>query len=161
MADSLPPSLFDPAPAGTPGGGSGQAAERQVAPARPRPAKAPDALRTIGEVAAALGIRQHVLRYWEEQFPMLRPLKRSGGRRYYRPDDVAMVERIDRLVHKERYTLRGARAVLEGRGGEPAAGAAAPDAHPAPSSPAQAVPLGANALDRLRAIRARLAATVG
>lgn len=76
--------------------------------------KAPDALRTIGEVARALGIRQHVLRYWEEQFPMLNPVKRSGGRRYYRPEDVALLATIDRLVHHEGYTLRGARQVLEG-----------------------------------------------
>ena len=72
------------------------------------------ALRTIGEVAKALGIRQHFLRYWEEQFPMLKPLKRSGGRRYYRPEDVALVEAIDRLVHREGYTLRGARQALAG-----------------------------------------------
>jgi hypothetical protein len=70
--------------------------------------KDPEALRTIGEVAKALGIRQHVLRYWEEQFPMLRPLKRGGGRRYYRPEDIRMVETIDRLVHHEGYTLKGA-----------------------------------------------------
>jgi len=76
--------------------------------------KAPDALRTIGEVANALGIRQHVLRYWEEQFPMLKPIKRSGGRRYYRPEDVRLLRTIDRLVHKEGYTLRGARLVIEG-----------------------------------------------
>jgi DNA-binding transcriptional MerR regulator len=75
--------------------------------------KAGDALRTIGEVADALGIRRHVLRYWEEQFPMLRPVKRSGGRRYYRPEDVRLVETIDRLVHHEGYTLRGARLAIE------------------------------------------------
>ena len=88
--------------------------------------KAPDALRTIGEVASALGIRQHVLRYWEEQFPMLSPLKRSGGRRYYRAEDVALVDRIDRLVHRDGYTLRGARLALEGKSvSAPAAPAAA------------------------------------
>ncbi len=76
--------------------------------------KDPEALRTIGEVAKALGIRQHVLRYWEEQFPMLQPLKRSGGRRYYRTEDVRMVEAIDRLVHREGYTLKGARKALQG-----------------------------------------------
>lgn len=75
--------------------------------------KDPGALRTIGEVAKALGIRQHVLRYWEEQFPTLRPLKRSGGRRYYRPEDIALVETIDRLVHREGYTLKGARQALQ------------------------------------------------
>lgn len=75
--------------------------------------KDPEALRTIGEVARALGIRQHVLRYWEEQFPSLRPIKRSGGRRYYRPEDAALIARIDRLVHHEGYTLRGARKAIE------------------------------------------------
>ena len=78
--------------------------------------KAPEAMRTIGEVATALGIRQHVLRYWEEQFPTLRPLKRGGGRRYYRPEDVALVATIDRLVHREGYTLRGARLAIAGGG---------------------------------------------
>jgi DNA-binding transcriptional MerR regulator len=76
--------------------------------------KEPEALRTIGEVAKALGIRQHVLRYWEEQFPMLKPLKRSGGRRYYRPEDVSLVQTIDRLVHREGYTLKGAKKALQG-----------------------------------------------
>lgn len=78
------------------------------------------ALRTIGEVAKALGIRQHVLRYWEDQFPMLKPLKRSGGRRYYRPEDVLLVETIDRLVHHQGYTLKGALKALQ-EGGDSAA----------------------------------------
>ena len=71
------------------------------------------AFRTIGEVAKALAIPPHVLRYWEEQFPMLRPVKRSGARRYYRPEDITLLERINRLVHAEGYTLRGARQLLE------------------------------------------------
>ncbi len=70
------------------------------------------ALRTIGEVSRALDIAPHVLRYWEQQFPMLRPLKRSGGRRYYRSEDIALVETINRLVNREGYTLRGARKAL-------------------------------------------------
>jgi DNA-binding transcriptional MerR regulator len=114
--------------------------------------KEPGALRTIGEVARALGIRQHVLRYWEQQFPMLKPLKRSGGRRYYRPEDVALVERIDRLVNRERYTLRGARQAIEGGTGAPAPAA--------PAVPAYVPPLAGPAPDilpQLRAIRARLA----
>lgn len=110
--------------------------------------KDPGALRTIGEVAKALGIRQHVLRYWEEQFPMLRPLKRSGGRRYYRSGDVALVESIDRLVHREGYTLKGAKKALQGG----AAKAAAPAEQVASASPS-AVPA-ANAF----AYRARLIA---
>jgi DNA-binding transcriptional MerR regulator len=98
--------------------------------------KEPDALRTIGEVAKALDIRQHVLRYWEEQFPMLRPLKRSGGRRYYRPEDIRLVETIDRLVHREGYTLKGAKQVLQG-GGTKAAKASAAAAAPVAPKPAQ------------------------
>lgn len=70
--------------------------------------KEPQALRTIGEVAKALAIRPHVLRYWEEQFASLQPIKRSGNRRYYRPEDVELIREIDRLVHREGYTLRGA-----------------------------------------------------
>lgn len=77
-----------------------------------RDGKEPGALRTIGEVARALGLRQHVLRYWEDQFPTLRPLTRAGGRRYYRPADIALVREIDRLLHREGYTIRGARAAL-------------------------------------------------
>jgi DNA-binding transcriptional MerR regulator len=110
--------------------------------------KEPGALRTIGEVANALGIRQHVLRYWEQQFPMLKPLKRSGGRRYYRSEDVALVERIDRLVNREGYTLRGARQALEADAAE----ATAPVSRAAPPKVA-AVDL----LPQLRAIRTRLA----
>lgn len=89
--------------------------------------KDPEALRTIGEVAKALGIRQHVLRYWEEQFPQLSPLKRGGGRRYYRAEDVRMVETIDRLVHSEGYTLKGAKMALQGRAAK-AVSASAPTA---------------------------------
>ena len=70
------------------------------------------ALRTIGEVSEALDIKPHVLRYWEQQFSLLKPLKRSGGRRYYRPSDVSLVERINQLVNEEGYTLKGAETVL-------------------------------------------------
>lgn len=99
--------------------------------------KDPEALRTIGEVAKALGIRQHVLRYWEDQFPMLRPLKRSGGRRYYRPEDVQLVEEIDRLVHREGYTLKGAKNALKAggtRSAEPAPAPAMAQAAPIPAA---------------------------
>ena len=112
------------------------------------------ALRTIGEVAAAAGIRQHVLRYWEQQFPMLRPLKRSGGRRYYRPEDVELVATIDRLINREGYTLKGARQAIEnGTGGVSAA--------PAQQAPAAgAASPGPDIRPQLRAIRARLAAAL-
>ena len=120
--------------------------------------KAPDALRTIGEVAAAFDIRQHVLRYWEQQFPMLRPLKRSGGRRYYRPEDVALVATIDRLINREGYTLKGARQAIE-RGGA----AEADTGVPAPVVPPvlhPAAPAGRDILPALRTIRQRLAAAL-
>ncbi|MEL7190276.1 MAG: MerR family transcriptional regulator [Pseudomonadota bacterium] len=74
------------------------------------------ALRTIGEVSDAVGIKTHVLRYWEQQFSLLKPLKRSGGRRYYRSSDVELVETINRLVNEEGYTLKGAEAVLRSSG---------------------------------------------
>jgi len=113
--------------------------------------KEADALRTIGEVAAALGIKQHVLRYWEQQFPTLKPLKRSGGRRYYRPEDIRTVDAIDRLVNREGYTLKGARQALEG-------GTARATAAPAAATPsASADP---RLVGHLRAIRQNLAAAL-
>ncbi|HTN13541.1 MAG TPA: MerR family transcriptional regulator [Sphingomonadaceae bacterium] len=111
-----------------------------------------EALRTIGEVARALGIKQHVLRYWEQQFPMLKPLKRSGGRRYYRPEDIRIVDTIDRLVNREGYTLKGARLALTGGKPAPATQSAA-EHRPAPRAEAEIVP-------QLRAIRDRLAAAL-
>lgn len=74
--------------------------------------KSADAFRTIGEMAEALGVRTHILRYWEEQFPMLKPLTRAGGRRLYRPDDVALLHNIHRLLYSEGYTVKGARRFL-------------------------------------------------
>lgn len=100
------------------------------------------ALRTIGEVSRATGIKTHVLRYWEQQFPMLEPLKRSGGRRYYRSEDVALIEVIDRLVNEEGYTLKGAQQAIEnGKAGPGTEGdAAGPETAPSDASaPADAV----------------------
>lgn len=74
--------------------------------------KSSSAYRTIGEVASETGIARHVLRYWEQRFPQLRPLTRAGRRRYYRPADVALVRRIHRLLTSEGYTIRGAQALL-------------------------------------------------
>lgn len=124
--------------------------------------KEPDALRTIGEVAKALGIKQHVLRYWEEQFPMLRPVKRSGGRRYYRPKDVRTIVAIHRLVNAEGYTLRGARSVLEGRDDTPVGDEIAVSPAKLPSTEEHHPLNGDNAmlLTQLRTIRATLAAAL-
>ena len=74
--------------------------------------KSEDAFRTIGEMAEDLGVRTHILRYWEEQFPMLKPLKRAGGRRLYRAGDVSMLRTIHRLLNTEGYTIKGARKYL-------------------------------------------------
>nr|WP_202390186.1 MerR family transcriptional regulator [Tsuneonella aeria] len=114
-------------------------------------------------MSAALGIKPHVLRYWEDQFPMLKPLKRSGARRYYRAADVALVQEIDRLVNREGYTLRGARTALKDfRAGAAPSGAtsAEPLEHaslfdtPRAPSPPSGVP--SDIETRLRAIRQKL-----
>ena len=70
------------------------------------------AFRTIGELSKELGIKSHILRYWEDQFAMLQPLKRAGSRRHYRPEDVDMVKAINRLLNEEGYTIKGARKYL-------------------------------------------------
>ena len=139
------------------------------------------AFRTIGEVSEALGIKPHVLRYWEQQFSLLKPLKRSGGRRMYRPSDIEMVEAINRLVNEEGYTLKGAEAVLRSGGGpqgsgadrrkddrrmgdrrvdgeEPAATVAPAAPAPLPASAPQHVltPAVDDAIAKLKTIRARL-----
>ena len=75
-------------------------------------AKSAAAFRTIGEVAQATGLAPHILRYWESRFPQLRPVTRAGNRRYYRPEDVALVERIDRLLNREGYTIKGVQQLL-------------------------------------------------
>lgn len=136
------------------------------------------ALRTIGEVSGALGIKTHVLRYWEQQFPSLQPLKRSG-RRYYRSEDIALLETIDRLVNREGYTLKGAQQALkDGKTGDKTgeATSAPPEraAQPDPASDsvssgsvseAQAdserqVGVPADVIAQIKAIRARLAAAI-
>ena len=83
-------------------------------------AKSPGAFRTIGEVSAQTGVAQHVLRYWETRFPQLKPVTRAGNRRYYRPEDVALVTRIHNLLNQEGYTIRGVQKLLAAERGEPA-----------------------------------------
>lgn len=116
--------------------------------------KAPDAFRTIGEVSRALGIPAHVLRYWEEQFPTLSPVKRAGGRRLYRPADVELIATIDGLVHQQGYTLRGARQFLEEQSQDRSSveGRGAGATEPLPTPPADHA-----LLSDLQALRQRLA----
>lgn len=90
-------------------------------PKRPDAAgKSKEAFRTIGEVAAETGVAPHVLRYWESRFPQLRPVTRAGQRRYYRPDDVALVRRIATLLGTHGYTLRGIGQLLDAESRAPA-----------------------------------------
>jgi DNA-binding transcriptional MerR regulator len=78
--------------------------------------KAPDAFRTISEVAEDLDVPQHVLRFWESRFSQIRPMKRAGGRRYYRADDVDLLRGIRQLLYSEGYTIRGVQRILKEHG---------------------------------------------
>jgi DNA-binding transcriptional MerR regulator len=78
--------------------------------------KSPDAFRTISEVAEDLDLPQHVLRFWETRFSQIRPLKRGGGRRYYRPDDVDLLKGIRHLLYGEGYTIKGVQRILKSEG---------------------------------------------
>ena len=110
------------------------------------------AYRTISEVADQIGVPQHVLRFWETRFPQIQPMKRGGNRRYYRPQDIDLLTRINRLLHSDGYTIKGVQKLLEGAGEPPVA---APAARPAASSAALAADT-----SPLRAIRNRLAAAL-
>jgi len=79
-------------------------------------AKASEAFRTISEVAEDLGVPKHVLRFWEIKFPQIRPMKRGGGRRYYRPEDVELLRGIRVLLHSEGFTIRGVQKILREHG---------------------------------------------
>ena len=81
-------------------------------------AKALDAFRNIGEVSAELGVRKHVLRFWEAKFPQLKPMKRGGGRRYYRPADVQLLRGIRHLLQTAGYTIKGVQKILREDGVE-------------------------------------------
>ena len=123
--------------------------------------KAPGAFKTIGELSQELGVAQHILRYWETKFPQLRPLQRAGNRRYYRPDDVELARRINRLLNEEGYTVRGVQKLLRQR--------TTADEEPLPElasdyQPRQAEPAPRQApdfdVDRLVRIRDRLSAAL-
>jgi DNA-binding transcriptional MerR regulator len=119
------PSIPDGVAAEAAGGGGGV-----------RPRKAPTAFRTISEVADDLNIPQHVLRFWETKFPQLKPLKRGGGRRYYRPEDIALLRRISDLLYTQGYTIKGVQRLLRegGLGEEHEADLPFEEAEPAPDT---------------------------
>ncbi|CAN7352059.1 MerR family transcriptional regulator [Massilia sp. LjRoot122] len=87
---------------------------------------------TIGEVSDLCGVKPHVLRYWEQEFTQLKPVKRRGNRRYYQHHEVLLIRRIRELLYEQGFTISGARNRLDGRGRELAA---APEAEPTPSAP--------------------------
>ena len=119
--------------------------------------KSDTAFRTISEAADEIGVPAHVLRFWETRFSMLQPLKRAGGRRYYRPVDMSLLRRIKALLHDDGMTIRGAQLALAGKG------VAAKEPAPAPTPmplPAAAATRPAPDRQALIAIRNRLAAAL-
>ena len=121
-------------------------------------AKGPEAFRTISEAADELSVPQHVLRFWETKFAFIRPMKRAGGRRFYRPSDIAVLRGVRRLLHDEGYTIKGVQRLLkdgafseeeEGHPGELALG------DPSPAEELDEAPL-RDALSQLDAIASAL-----
>jgi len=131
-------------------------------------AKGPHAFRTISEAAEELGVPQHVLRFWETKFSFIRPMKRAGGRRFYRPQDIAVLRGVRALLHDEGYTIKGVQKLHKDQGVRRLAaageGRAAPEAGAEPDfRPDEAVDIGGEARDRLsfaladlEAVKARL-----
>lgn len=115
---------------------------------RNAPRKSPDAFRTISEVSDELNVPQHVLRFWESKFSQIRPLKRGGRRRYYRPEDVMLLRGIRRLLYEDGYTIKGVQKVLKERGVRAVADGAREDgdapAAPVPSTALIAAPIEAS-----------------
>jgi DNA-binding transcriptional MerR regulator len=127
--------------------------------------KAPGALLTIGELSQELGVAQHILRYWETRFPQLRPMQRAGNRRYYRPTDVDLARRINRLLNQEGYTVRGVQKVLREQSGEdrsnvaPIVSTSPPDVAPEAAQSADQPSSGID-VSRLISLRNRLLAAL-
>ena len=133
-------------------------------------AKGPDAFRTISEAADELGVPQHVLRFWETKFSFIRPMKRAGGRRFYRPQDISMLRGVKTLLHEDGYTIKGVQRLHKEQGLKrllsAANGEGAPPPAPADHQPVlglSSARLGANdrerlvfALDDLQAAKRRL-----
>ena len=126
-------------------------------------AKGPDAFRTISEAADTLGVPQHVLRFWETKFSFIRPMKRAGGRRFYRPADIAVLRGVRRLLHDEGYTIKGVQRLHREHGLKRLVAAGEGAATAAPAAPAAAaLPAGTSVetvgRDRLVAILQELEA---
>ena len=118
LPDEPPLPSGDRGPSGDPGavGDADPARDKDLLRAKLK--KAPNAFRTISEVADELQIPQHVLRFWETKFTQVKPLKRGGGRRYYRPDDIALLRRVSDLLYTQGYTIKGVQRLLREGGGQ-------------------------------------------
>lgn len=132
-------------------------------------AKGPNAFRTISEAADELGVPQHVLRFWETKFSFIRPMKRAGGRRFYRPQDISVLRGVRALLHDEGYTIKGVQKLHKEQGVRRLASVGEGEARPASAAgesllpPAGSADLGAGTRDRLtfalgdlEAVKARL-----
>jgi DNA-binding transcriptional MerR regulator len=115
-------------------------------------AKSPEAFRTISEAASELGVPQHVLRFWETKFSFIRPMKRAGGRRFYRPQDVAVLGAVRRLLHDDGYTIKGVQKLYREQGVRRLMSLAAGES----DDPAGATPSGARGADLSPEARGRL-----
>ena len=113
------------------------------------------AFRTISEVSTDLNLTQHVLRFWETKFKAVKPMKRGGGRRYYRPEDVDLLKQIRSLLYDDGYTIKGVQKLLRDRGGK-LAPASAPTAQTEPSTNTQPANLKDRQREDLRSILAEL-----
>ena len=98
-------------------------------------AKGPEAFRSISEASDALGVPQHVLRFWETKFSFIRPMKRAGGRRFYRPHDIVVLAEVRRLLHEEGYTIKGVQKLHRELGARRFAAGDAPEPPPGPDAP--------------------------
>ena len=117
--------------------------------------KSPDAFRNISEVSSLLDVPAHVLRFWETRFSQIKPIKRSGGRRYYRPEDIKLLTRIRDLLYREGYTIKGAQQVLKSNGQNDKVVTSTPQST-ASEAPSQAAPDFATALTLLQQASQRL-----
>lgn len=115
-------------------------------------AKGPDAFRTISEAADELNVPQHVLRFWETKFSFIRPMKRAGGRRFYRPQDVAVLRGVRRLLHDEGYTIKGVQRLHREQGLKRLIAAGQGEGASAPAEPLDPPSLAAAALDPSRRV---------
>lgn len=128
---------------------------------RVRGTKSREAFRTISEVADELDLPQHVLRFWESKFTQIKPLKRGGNRRYYRPDDVHVISAIKKLLHSDGYTIRGVQKLFKSQGVKATLEQVSQGIIATETAPVSETSNGSNAtveaaIEKLKAIRARL-----